>query len=54
MPLLTVQHQAPIHGLRLLDMPRVQQPSRDLASPPVDAASLVAGWENDNHCTEKG
>ena len=48
-PLLTVQHQALAHGLRLLDTPRIQQPSRDLASPPVDAASLVAGWENDDH-----
>ena len=45
-PLLTVQHQALVHGL---DTPRVQRPSRDLASPPVDVASLVAGWENYNH-----
>lgn len=50
-PLLTVQHEALVHGLRLLDMPRIQRPSRDLASPPVDAASLVAGWENDDHLT---
>ena len=49
-PLLTVQHQALVHGLRLLDMPPcIQQPSCDLASSPVDAASLVGGWEDDDH-----
>ena len=53
-PLLTVQHQALVHGLRLLDMPRTRWPSCDLASLPVDAASLVAGWENDHHLEVKG
>jgi hypothetical protein len=48
-PLLTVQHQALVHGLRLLDMARIQRRSRGLASPPVDAASLLAGWESDHH-----